>query len=148
MDERTAAKVNALLEDVYAAGVKQGRELERQDLIKSLSGAPRAARAPRVAAATNGTAGGQQVQPSDGLAREINIALSALAESNQDGVFPDAIAGYLKERQGMDVSVAAVRQSLRQMTLSGHARRLARGRYSAIDRSPPPGTLFHQAPAA
>ena len=148
MDERIAAKVNTLLEDVYAAGVKHGREVERQEIVKSLSGAPRAARAPRTVNGANGGVVGATVAPKGELAQSINLALSALAESNQDGVFPDAIAGYLKERQGMDVSVAAVRQSLRQMTLSGHARRLARGRYSAIDRSPPPGTLFHQAPAA
>lgn len=143
MDERIAAKVNTLLEDVYNAGIKAGREQERQDIVKSLSGGSRAPRT-RVASSANG----HTVAPSDGLQQAINLALSSLGETNPDGVFPDAIAEWVKKSEGADVSVAEIRQALRRMTLSGHARRLARGRYAAIDRSPPPGSLFRDMPAA
>lgn len=147
MDEKTAAKVNTLLEDVYAAGIKEGRELARQDMVRMLSGEPRVQRAKRAAVepASNGAKPPSAPTAQHTLDEPIEQALLNLADEHPDGIFPDAIADYIK-RNGADVSVALIRQTLRQMTLQGKARRLPRGRYAAIDRAPPPGTLFHTAP--
>lgn len=146
MDEKIAAKISTLLEDVFAAGIKEGRELARQDMVRMLSGEPRVQRPKRAAVepATNG-AKPPSAPATASLDQPIEQALLNLADDHPDGIFPDAIADYVKQR-GADVSVALIRQTLRQMTLQGKARRLPRGRYAAIDRAPPPGTLFHTAP--
>ena len=148
MDEKIAAKISTLLEDVFAAGIKEGRELARQDMVRLLSGEPRIQRAKRAAEPqANGAKPPSAPQANGGLDQPIGQALLVLADEHPDGIFPDAIADYVKEHMSADVSVAAIRQTLRQMTLQGKARRLPRGRYAAIDRAPPPGTLFHVNPA-
>ena len=150
MNEKTAGKITSLLEEVFADGVKQGRELERAEIVKSLSGPTRPTRA-RVANSANGNGEAAPKPPSapaaNGLETPIRMALSGLAEEHPDGIFPDAIASYVKQHHNADVSVALIRQTLRSMTLTGQARRLARGRYAAISMPPPPGSLFHQNPA-
>jgi hypothetical protein len=87
-------------------------------------------------------------QPAPGsLTETISATMRTLQRQEQfrDGMFPDTIADHIKAHGNgnADVTGRLVRQTLREMTLNGQARRAARGRYVIGDEAPPPGTLFH-----
>ena len=152
MDEKIAAKVNALLEEVYATGIRDGREQERSDMVSLLSG-PRAA--PRTRTPRTRLPQAPVEQPpvaSPLLTSSVKSALYELRADHPDGVFPDTITEYVKAHHtsngGNHPSSRDIRQTLRQMMVSGQARRVQRGRYLPVDNAPPPGTLFHTAPPA
>lgn len=60
-------------------------------------------------------------------------ALRELEESYPEGMFPDIVADFLRDNppsgNGIDLKVPQVRAALRTMTLTGQARRMARGKY-------------------
>jgi hypothetical protein len=67
----------------------------------------------------------------------VKEALLALAAHNPDGASPMQIAEQLKPG-GKPINAQAVRQSLRQLCMSGEARRMAHARYLPAQ---PPATL-------
>ncbi len=67
----------------------------------------------------------------------VKEALMALAAQNPDGASPMQIAEQLKPG-GKPINAQAVRQSLRQLCMSGEARRMAHARYLPAQ---PPATL-------
>lgn len=131
MDVTTiAAKITALLEEVYTDGVKKGRDLEYAEGIETMIEALKSRRAPqpesepapahsraRKPVAQNGPA------IPDPIRSRVQEALAELASDHQNGVYPDALADHT------GIKVRQVRAVLRHLILTGIARRMARGKY-------------------
>lgn len=130
MDEKITAKVTALLEDVFSAGIKEGRELERQDIVATLSSGGKL-RLPKAAPSAPATP--RPPTTNGGLTTAVANALTQLREENPDGVLPDTITDYVQNHSGDEVTSRDIRQALRQMTLQGQARRIQGGRYIPAD---------------
>jgi hypothetical protein len=165
MDDRIVEKIRTLVDEAYSAGIAQGRELARDDLIRRLSEpepAVKRTRAPRgprtqpphpstmpLPAHQREAAAQAAVEPPRSHAREeslvgvVNKALISMPAA-EDGVDPDALTNFIRTHNGngeSDLKVADVRGALRQMLIAGTARRVGRGRYIAAE-PPTPGSFL------
>jgi hypothetical protein len=163
MNEAIAAKIESLLMESFKEGIKVGRKAERDDIVKKLTNqpaapakrtrAPRKPRAPRTQpSAVEPT---HPMIPGIVTGTDIPIAPTSVASIvgnalgrapvDENGIDPDSLASFIKKEFGngdAGISVRDVRSALRQMTMTGSARRIGRGRYIATN-TPEPGTFMH-----
>lgn len=153
MDESIGSKVRTLMESVFKMGVDRGREIARTEIVALLSQEPVRTRKPRTARAEIPGPTEQPeppppapVQPPAPIALDQPLSLStvvnnALHEMPADGIDPDGLTTYINAQNGHEpVTVRDVRGVLRQLMMSGDARRVARGRYIAASAGvPQPG---------
>lgn len=133
-----AQQIDALAHEVYDAGVREGRSLEyeetMQKLVETLQRRDPPSRSTR----------SRQRPPNAATAEmheRVEKALNDLAPQHESGVYPDDLAEVTR------IKPREVRQALRRMTLTGAARRMARGRYLPASM-PEPGTFLTNPHAA
>ena len=138
--ERIKSQMLALLERAHEAGWDDGRHAGRHEAVEQLryffeNFGDGFTREPGARKRTPRAAG--HMAPGVATAA-VRTALAELEAANPEGADPHAVADHLVG-QGIEINVPQTRQALRQLTLTGAARRVSRGRYlpgEASDETP------------
>ena len=119
LTDQVTALLTKVRQEGYDEGYLAGRRFERDEIREWMAQTPLEAsprRRPRRAAA----AAPAPVTTGGGVIKE---AMLTLLPEQPDGVFAESIAGHLK------ISTRVVRDAMRELIMTGEARRVGRGRF-------------------